>query len=334
MCLTILGMGDHASRTSGRDGATVVTSQKVREGLDDDYQRWQEKTDQVVRGFEGFEGTELYPPDPHEDREDRKWVVVYRFSRVDQLSAWLDSAERRELLDEARPLFDGTPMQDVLAGGSPPPAEEVVTAVISHEVRPGRERDFMRWQDTILKAQERYPGFMGTELFKPVQGVQDQWVVVFRFDTRAHLDEWLRSSSRAKLLEEGREYFSSYDVRKIGSAFSGWFRFGEGTQEGLPPNWKQAMSVVLALYPTVMVLNLTVGRELGAVGVPGYFALFVGNLLSVSILTWLLMPLVNRAFAFWLVPRKTSSLRYHVAGAALMVLCWAVLILVFALTTG
>ena len=120
MCLTILGMGDHASRTSGRDGATVVTSQKVREGLDDDYQRWQEKTDQVVRGFEGFEGTELYPPDPHEDREDRKWVVVYRFSRVDQLSAWLDSAERRELLDEARPLFDGTPMQDVLAGGSPP----------------------------------------------------------------------------------------------------------------------------------------------------------------------------------------------------------------------
>ena len=111
---------------------------------------------------------------------------------------------------------------------------------------------------------------------------------------------------------------------KIGSAFSGWLRFGEGTQEGLPPNWKQAMSVVLALYPTVMVLNLTVGRELGAVGVPGYFALFVGNLLSVSILTWLLMPLVNRAFAFWLVPRKTSSLRYHVAGAALMVLCWAV----------
>jgi uncharacterized protein len=328
-------MGDRASRASGLDSATVVTSQKVREGLDDDYRRWQEKTDRVVRGFDGFEGTELYPPDPKEEREDRKWVVVYRFSRVDQLSAWLDSAERRELLDEARPLLDGTPVQDVLAGGAPAPAEEeAVTAVISHEVRPGRERDFARWQDKVLKAQERCPGFMGTELFKPVQGLQDQWVVVFRFDTRAHLDEWLRSSSRAKLLEEGREYFSSFDVRKIGSAFSGWFRFGGGTQEGLPPNWKQAMSVVLALYPTVMVLNLTVGRELADVGVPGYFALFVGNLLSVSILTWLLMSLVNRAFASWLQPRKARTLRNQVAGAAVMVLCWVALIIVFGLTTG
>lgn len=311
-----------------------MTSQKVREGLDEDYRRWQEKTNQVVRGFEGFEGTELYPPDRHGDGEDREWVVVYRFCGVDQLSAWLDSAERRELLDEARPLFDGTPTQDVLAGGAPPPAEEVVTAVISHVVRPGRERDFTRWQDKVLKAQERYPGFMGTELFKPVPGVQDQWVVVFRFDTRAHLDEWLTSTSRAKLLEEGREYFSSYDLRKIGSAFSGWFRFGEGTQEGLPPNWKQAMSVVLALYPTVMVLNLTVGRELDDVGVPGYLGLFVGNLLSVSILTWLLMPLVNRAFAFWLLPGRTRTVRDHVAGAALMALCWAALIALFALTVG
>jgi antibiotic biosynthesis monooxygenase (ABM) superfamily enzyme len=94
------------------------------------------------------------------------------------------------------------------------------------------------------------------------------------------------------------------------------------------------MSVVLALYPTVMVLNLTEGKELSSLGVPGYLGLFIGNVLSVSILTWLLMPLVNRAFAFWLVPSRARSVRTHIAGAALVALIWGLCIMVFALTTG
>jgi antibiotic biosynthesis monooxygenase (ABM) superfamily enzyme len=91
---------------------------------------------------------------------------------------------------------------------------------------------------------------------------------------------------------------------------------------------------VLALYPTVMVLNLTVGHEFAVLGVPGYLGLFFGNILSVSILSWLLMPLVNRALAFWLRPGRTRTVRVDVAGAALVALCWALTVLIFALTTG
>jgi antibiotic biosynthesis monooxygenase (ABM) superfamily enzyme len=316
--------------------ATVVTSQKVREGRDEDYRRWQEKTNRVVRDFDGFEGTETYPPGPPGSGEEREWVVVFRFTGMDQLTAWLESAARRELLAEERPLLEGAARQEVLAGGHAPEPEreEAVTAVISHDVRPGREKDFERWQEKILKAQEKYPGFMGSELFRPVEGIQDHWVVVFRYDTREHLEAWLDSGVRERLLEEGRDYFSAYDVRKVGSAFSGWFRFGaSGEGEDIPPNWKQAMSVVLALYPTVMVLNLTAGHEFNSWGVPGYFALFLGNVLSVSILTWLLMPLVNRALAFWLQPRRARTVRVHVAGTAIVVLCWALTILIFGLTT-
>jgi uncharacterized protein len=321
-------MGTRASRDLG-DSATVVTSQKVRAGRDDDYKRWQEKTNQVVRGFDGFQGTELYPPVSGEENE---WVVVFRFSGVEQLTAWLNSGARRQLLDEGRSLFDGTPTQEVVTGGTP--AQDVVTAVISHDVLPGRERDFMRWEDKILKAQERHPGFMGSEMFKPVEGIQDRWVVAFRFDTREHLDGWLDSEAREKLLEEGRGYFRSYDVRKIGSAFGGWFRFGEGADEGIPSNWKQAMSVVLALYPTVMILNLTVGDWFNSLGMPGYLALFISNVLSVSVLTWLLMPLVNRALAFWLLPSRARSFRTHVAGAAIVAVCYLVTVIIFGLTTG
>jgi antibiotic biosynthesis monooxygenase (ABM) superfamily enzyme len=318
-------------RASG--SATVVISQKVRAGLDEEYDRWQEKVNRAVRDFDGFKGTETYPPGSGEDHE---WVVVFRFAGTDQLTAWLDSATRRELLAEGSDLLDGTPTQEILAGGhiEEPDGEEGVTAVISHDVRPGREREFERWQEKALREQEKYPGFMGTEFFKPVEGIQDHWVVVFRYDTREHLDAWLDSSSRERLLKEGQDYFASYEVRKVGTAFGGWFRFGSGEEEQVPPNWKQAMTVVLALYPTVMALNLTVGHEFDVLGVPGYLGLFFGNVLSVSILTWLLMPLVNRALAFWLRPGRTRTVRVDVAGAALVALCWALTVLIFALTTG
>ncbi|WP_241999893.1 MULTISPECIES: antibiotic biosynthesis monooxygenase [Streptomyces] len=324
-------MSPRASRDSAADSATVVTSQKVRPGHADEYQRWQNRTNEAAREFDGFEGSEVYPPGAGSENE---WVTVFRFSGIDYLTAWLESDRRRELLAEGRRFFEEAPTQEVLRGGSPAEqAPETVTAVISHDVKPGREEGFLCWQEKILKAQEKSPGFMGSELFRPVEGVEDRWVAVFRFDSREHLEEWLGSDARSKLLEEGRTYFASYDVRKVGSAFSGWFRFGKGAQDAAPPNWKQAMSVILALYPTVMVLNLTVGSELGRLGVPGYVGLFIGNVLSVSTLTWLLMPLVNKVLAFWLAPGRARSLRVHVAGAAAVVICYLLFIAIFGLIT-
>ncbi|MGW1089032.1 antibiotic biosynthesis monooxygenase [Streptomyces sp. NPDC002596] len=324
-------MSLRASREPPAENATVVTSQKVCAGRADEYQRWQRRMNEAAREFDGFEGAEVYPPEAGGENE---WVAVFRFAGVDYLTAWLDSGRRRELLDEGREFFEESPTQEVLRGGAPAEqAPEMVTAVVSHEVRPGREEGFLRWQEKAFKAQAKSPGFMGSELFKPVEGVQEHWVVVFRFDSREHLDDWLASDVRQTLLEEGRAYFASYDVRKVGSAFSGWFRFGEGKQDNAPPNWKQAMTVLLALYPTVMVLNLTEGRWLDKLGVPGYIGLFIGNMLSVSALTWLLMPLVNKALAFWLVPSRATTYRVHLAGAAAVVLGYALFLIIFGLTT-
>ncbi|RXS72020.1 antibiotic biosynthesis monooxygenase [Streptomyces sp. TM32] len=308
-----------------------MTSQKVREGRTDEFQRWQDKTNRVAREFEGFVGAEVYPPGAGEENE---WVTVFRFSDMDHLTAWLDSSRRQALLHEAAEFFEGPPTQEVLRGGTPSgQAPEAVTAVISHDVRPGHEQAFLDWQQKALEAQQQAPGYMGSELFRPVHGVQEHWVVVFRFDSREHLDEWLESDVRQELLHEGRQHFVSFDVRKVGSAFSGWFRFDEGKDSNAPPNWKQAMSVVLALYPTVMVLNLTVGIGLQALTIREYIGLFLSNVLSVSALTWLFMPLVNRALAFWLVPSRCTSRRTQVLGIGVVVLGYLVSIGVFGLIT-
>ncbi|MEV0401500.1 antibiotic biosynthesis monooxygenase [Actinoallomurus sp. NPDC050550] len=281
----------------------------------------------VARAFEGFEETEAHPPGP--GAQD-VWVVIYRFSDLTRLTAWLGSPARGELLDEGRPLFDGPAKQEVLAGEAP--RQDAITAVISHRVRPGREQDFVRWQEKARNAQGRFPGFMGFELFRPVPGIQENWVAIFRFDTREHLNDWLESETRQKLLAEGRRYFAEYELSKIGSAFSGWFRFGGESEAGLPPNWKQAMCVLLALYPTVMILTLTAGKVFEMAGIPGYAAMFLSNVLSVSILTWLMMPLVNRVLAFWLAPG--GALPRQVAGVAVVVLCYLLFVGIFGVIAG
>ena len=92
------------------------------------------------------------------------------------------------------------------------------------------------------------------------------------------------------------------------------------------------MSVLLGLYPTVMILDLTASRLLVAAHLPGYLALFISNVLSVILLTWAVMPVLNKALAFWLLPSGPNPARTNVIGAALVVLCYVVLIAIFGLT--
>lgn len=308
--------------------ATVVITQHVRAGREDDYRPWQDKTIDAARGFDGFEGAEVHPPSTGGEQE---WTVVYRFAAIDQLNEWLQSDVRERLIDEGRPFFDSPPKQEVLVGE--PPAPEVITAVVSHDVLPGKEQDFERWQGRMSKAQEKFPGYMGGELFKPVRGVQEHWVSVLRYDTPEHFEQWYESDARKKLLDEGNQYVRSFDVHRIKSPFSGWFRFGAGAEAAIP-NWKQAMTVLLGLYPTVMILDLTAGRWLKAVQVPGYLALFISNVLSVVILTWLVMPLLNLPLARWLLSPPANAARINVIGTAVVVVCYAASVAFFGLTFG
>ncbi|MEU8198240.1 antibiotic biosynthesis monooxygenase [Microbispora amethystogenes] len=270
---------------------------------------------------------EIYPPG---DGMAGEWVVVFRFARTDQLEAWLNSPRRRRLLEKGRGLLAWPEDQEVLVGE--PPAHRTVTVVIAHRVTRSAEPAFLRWQE---KVQEKFPGFLGFELFRPVPGLQDDWVSVFRFDTREHLENWLGSVARRKLLDEGRGIIASYDVRRIDSAFSGWFRFTGDSAKGTgPPGWKQAMSVILGLYPVLIVLGLTLDRALNAARVPGYLHVFAGCVVAVGILNWPVMPIVTRVLRFWLAPGEEAPRRVHLMGALVVVLGYAALLALAGWTAG
>ncbi len=152
-------------------------------------------------------------------------MVVYRFDSIAHLQAWINSATRQERLAVGQQYFDGPGTQQVLGGGARQ-ADPLVTVVVSHRVSPEHVDDFLDWQDRLRVAESKFAGFRGTELFRPVEGVQDEWTALYRYDNAADLDRWLVSDERKTLLAEG-EKFADFHSRTIDNSFGSWFAFDE-----------------------------------------------------------------------------------------------------------
>jgi antibiotic biosynthesis monooxygenase (ABM) superfamily enzyme len=277
--------------------ATVVLGQRVKAGRGDDFRRWQDDVNAAAAKFPGFLGTQVQPPvDEHND-----WTIVYRFDTASHLYDWLNSATRQDLLDRGGVLFESPGSQQVMVGQGD---DALVTVVVSHPVSAENETEFVDWQDRMVKAQQKFPGFRGSELFRPVPGVQDEWNAIYRFGTSEELDRWLESDERKELLRQG-ENFRDFQMRKVDSLFGSWFAPG-GDREAAAalPNWKLAFSVLVGLYPTVVLLTLFIGwvwqTDL-------WKSLLLGNTLSVILLTWIVTPAVSRALRFWLSPAPDAE---------------------------
>src|SRR5437588_4437020 len=220
--------------------ATVVIEQRVHSSREKEFRLWHNKVNLAVASFAGFLGTELVPPDEGGD----KWSVIYRFDSTVNLETWLHSAVRRKLLEEGAALFTAPASQLVLAADT----AKTATVVVSHRVHPASEEEFLEWQERVTEAERGFAGFRGSELLRSVAGVQPDWLVVYRFDSDEHLDDWLNSPERERLLAEGKK-FRSFALQRMARPFGNWFSLPDDAPHAPPPSsWKSALSVLVGLY--------------------------------------------------------------------------------------
>jgi len=214
-------------------------------------------------------------------------------------------------------------LRDPGAGVVPAP----VSAVITTRVKPGREADYRVWEQRIAAAQARFPGFQGYRFEPPIPGVQESYVAILRFESEATLQEWMGSAERQRLLADAERLTEAVDARIVRSGFSQWFP----AEAQKAPAWKGNLLVLLLLYPIVFLFGLWVGTPLlqRALGLPFWFALFLGNVASVWILSYA-VPLLSKRFTWWLTPAPEHRARIDVAGAALIVVLYAVMMGIFA----
>ena len=282
------------SRKTTDTAATVIIGQKVRPGSEQDFEAWQRGMNREASKYPGFLAAEINPPTAVQP----DWVVVYRFDSVAHVQAWINSSNRQGLLEQGRPYFDGPGTQQVVGGGARP-SDPLMTVVVTHRVSQEDVTEFLAWQDRLRLAESQFNGFRGTEVFRPVEGVQDEWTALYRFENADDLDKWLISKERQQLLAEG-EKFSDFHSRTIDNSFGSWFAFDEHGKLAPPPSeTKTSIAVWVGLYPTVVILTLL----LSPLKMPLWLGMLIGNLCSSFAVSFVAMPYyVNPLLKHWLRP--------------------------------
>lgn len=208
--------------------------------------------------------------------------------------------------------------------------------VVEHTVPSGKGLAFRWWHSKVTQSAKRFKGYIRTDLCSPVKGPQaDQpmkWYAIVHFESSDLLNHWLKSREREALIEDGRKIFASYQFMSFSTGLEGWFSRKTGTEQlGFgPPAWKQNAAVILGLYPTVMIQSAL----FAALGLMQSWSLpnsmMINNIITSSILTWAVMPLVTRRLGFWLQPApQPTTWKTDALGAGIIVAALGVMVIVF-----
>lgn len=271
-----------------REAPTVFVARRFRPGREADGAAWIERLTETAATFPGFvDSTTQAPGEQHPDDV----VVVYRFETIDLLRDWLDSPARRRLLDEGVELVDGPAREQIVALAD---ERTTVTAVASFRVRSGMREAFLEQYRHLQSVLVDVAGFVRTELVEPLPGTQDDTVIIFSFLDREHLDRWLVSDARADVLAGIDPLLDGDRTVNVVGGFAGWFPSGVAA----PRRWKQAALVLLALYPTSLVIGAVRAEVAPDLATP--LATLVANAIGVGVLSWWLMPWLTRTFDGWL----------------------------------
>src|SRR5262249_33060152 len=204
---------------------------------------------------------------------------------TEDAEARIDSASRQDRLAERERYCDGPSTPQIVRGAAAPP-DPLVTTVVTHRVAPEHVDEFLSWQERLRMAETKFPGYRGSEMFRPIDGEQDEGTMLYRYDTAADLDRWLASTERRHLLDEG-ERFSDFELRTIDSSFGNWFAFNDNDgSPQVPSDIKTTIAVWVGLYPTVVLLSLMMSPA----GLPLWLGALIATLLSSMTMTFVSMP--------------------------------------------
>jgi len=178
---------------------------------------------------------------------------------------------------------------------------EGATVVITHRLRENMQSEYESWLEEIAPLCKASPGHLDWHIVRPIVGLTETYTVIIRFDTEAHLREWMDSPTRARLIEKVQPLFVTNDDFFISSGLDFWFT-PEGAKAKVPVRWKQYLVTWSAIYPLALGMPLVVKPMLQAVGVSGnpFIATLVVTSLVVFVMVYLVMPRYTRLVQRWL----------------------------------
>jgi uncharacterized protein len=301
----------------------VTTKVTVASGNDNLFATWQSAFTRAASAASGFVSLEIIPafagsPD---------WHLIQRFRSAEMLELWRKSAQRISLLADLARMQGSAKLE---------PQEEVapdfhslscVTEVITSVVEPGKEESFQAWAESVQAKQAIFPGYMGTLVQAPLSVEVPYWTTLVRYSTPAQLEAWLGSAERKALLQTADPLVSHWKSQRMASPFGGWFP--SEPDRAPAPAWKQTTLVLLVLFPVVMLEIRFLSPFLRGQHVA--IATFIGNAISVSLVSWPLMKIAVKFLGWWLQPNPARRWLIEVMGVCTLLALYAAEVLIFML---
>lgn len=310
--------------TSTEKTTILINKILIRPEYTVDFAEWQAKLNAAIAIHPGFVSLEILSPILPEQPE---WLLSQRFYTYEDVTNWHESEIRNKLMQELDKYLRGDrkeSIQETFSGIDN--IKSGVTEVFVTQVNPQNEKTYREWIAKIHQAEAEFPGFRGVYMQSPKQSGGINWITLLQFDTPENLDNWLNSPERQKVLEEAKSLITSLESHRMISPYAGWFasvaRAGK-----LPPLWKQTMLVLLVLFPIVM-LELKYLSPLTA-KLNLSLATFIGNAISVSLISWPMMPLAILFLSWWLIPRPEKRLQATIVGTLIIILLYLIEITIF-----
>ena len=175
-----------------------------------------------------------------------------------------------------------------------------VTATVTRRVKPGHENAYEEFLAGISGAAKAFPGYLGEEVFRPADGTGGEYRIVYRFDSPAHLRGWLESRERAAWLERAEPHVAGPMRTQFLTGLESWFTLPAQPGAPAPPAYKMAILTWVTIFPLITLVVVVSAPLIGSLPIVPRLA--VTTLVTVSLMTWAVMPRVTRLMRRWLYP--------------------------------
>ena len=177
-----------------------------------------------------------------------------------------------------------------------------VTATVTRRVKPGHEDAYEEFLAGISSAARAFPGYLGIEVFRPAPGASDEYRTVYRFDSSAHLRAWLDSPERAAWLQRAEPHAPGPMRADYLTGLESWFTLPAQPGAAAPPPYKMALVTWVTIFPLITLVVIASAPLIGRL--PLVPRLAVTTLVTVSLMSWVVMPRVTRLLHKWLYPAR------------------------------
>jgi uncharacterized protein len=180
-------------------------------------------------------------------------------------------------------------------------SNEGATVVITHRVRNDRQHEYETWLEEIAPLCKASPGLLDWHIVRPIPGLTETYTVIIRFDTKAHLQQWMESDDRNRLIKKVRSLLVAGDDFFIRSGLDFWFT-PEKAKATVPIRWKQYVVTWSAIYPLVLVVPMVLLPVVRQLGIPPnvYIDTLLVTGIVVMLMVYVVMPRYTRLIQRWL----------------------------------